>query len=160
MRRRVPRFACYGGRATVDVEQLVAIDVHTHAEASAHTEPDPVTNELLAAASKYFGSAPAQPTTQDVAAYYRERNMAAVVFFVDDEAGMGRHALSNDEVVQAAAENADVLIPFASIDPHKGKLGVREARLSPSTRRFAASSSTPTSRRSGQTTATSIRCTR
>ena len=27
-----------------------------------------------------------------------------------------------------AAENDDVLIPFASIDPHKGKMGQREAR--------------------------------
>ena len=27
-----------------------------------------------------------------------------------------------------AAENDDILIPFASIDPHKGKAGVREAR--------------------------------
>ena len=26
------------------------------------------------------------------------------------------------------ARNADICIPFASIDPHKGKLGAREAR--------------------------------
>jgi uncharacterized protein len=112
----------------LDLDRLVAIDVHTHAEASLHGEADPVTDEILAAAAKYFGSAPAQPTASDVAQYYRERNMAAVIFFVDDEAGMGRHALSNDEVAQIAADNADVLIPFASIDPHKGKLGVREAK--------------------------------
>jgi hypothetical protein len=54
--------------------------------------------------------------------------MLAVVFTVDDEAGMGRARISNDEVLAAAAANPDVLIPFASIDPHKGKLGVREAR--------------------------------
>jgi predicted TIM-barrel fold metal-dependent hydrolase len=112
----------------LDLDRLVAIDIHTHAEASAHTAPDPVTTEILEAAARYFGGAPPQPTTNEVAAYYRERNMAAVVFFVDDEAGMGRHALSNDEVASTAAENADVLIPFASIDPHKGKLGVREAK--------------------------------
>ena len=29
---------------------------------------------------------------------------------------------------EIAAENCDILIPFASIDPHKGKLGAREAR--------------------------------
>ncbi len=34
----------------------------------------------------------------------------------------------NEEVAQLAAENSDVLIPFASIDPHKGKMGAREAR--------------------------------
>ena len=54
--------------------------------------------------------------------------MAAVLFTVDDEAGLGRRRLGNDEVLAAAAANPDVLIPFASVDPHKGKLGVREAR--------------------------------
>ena len=54
--------------------------------------------------------------------------MLAVIFTVDDEAGMGRNRMANDEVLEAAAANPDVLIPFASVDPHKGKLGVREAR--------------------------------
>ena len=111
-----------------DLEQITAIDVHTHAERSAHHPQDPVTGELLAAASRYFGSEPLQPTAEEVAAYYRERRMLAVVFTVDDEAGMGRARISNDEVIAQAEANADVLIPFASIDPHKGKLGVREAR--------------------------------
>jgi len=112
----------------VDLERLVAIDVHTHAERSAHEAQDPVSGELLAAAAAYFGAAPVQPTAQEVAEHYRERSMMAVVFTVDDEAGMGRRRISNDEVLEAAAANPDVLIPFASIDPHKGKLGVREAR--------------------------------
>jgi hypothetical protein len=113
---------------SVDVDALVAIDVHTHAESSAQHPQDEVTGELLAAASRYFGSEPAQPTVQDVADYYRERSMMAVVFTVDDEAGMGRARISNEEVLLGAEANADVLIPFASIDPHKGKLGVREAK--------------------------------
>jgi len=50
------------------------------------------------------------------------------VFTVDDEAGMGRRRLGNDEVLAAARANPDVLIPFGSVDPRKGKLGVREAR--------------------------------
>jgi uncharacterized protein len=112
----------------VDVEKLAAIDVHVHAERNAGEEQDPVTHELLDAASRYFGSAPNQPTAQDVADYYRERNMIAVVFTVDDEAGMGRRRLGNHEVLEAARANPDVMIPFASVDPHKGKLAVREAR--------------------------------
>ena len=111
-----------------DLDKIVAIDVHTHAERSAHHAQDPVTGELLAAAAKYFGGEPPQPTAQEVADYYRERSMLAVVFTVDDEAGMGRARISNEEVLAGAEANADVLIPFASIDPHKGKLGVREAR--------------------------------
>jgi len=113
---------------SVDLERIVAIDVHTHAERSTHDPQDPVTGELLDAAAKYFGGHPPQPTTQEVADYYRERSMLAVVFTVDDEAGMGRARISNDEVLAAATANADALIPFASIDPHKGKLGVREAK--------------------------------
>ena len=54
--------------------------------------------------------------------------MAAVIFTVDDEAGLGRRRLGNAEVLAAAAANPDVLIPFASVDPRKGKLGVREAK--------------------------------
>jgi predicted TIM-barrel fold metal-dependent hydrolase len=112
----------------VDLERIVAIDVHTHAERSTHEPQDPVTGELLEAAAKYFGGHPPQPSTQEVADYYRERSMLAVVFTVDDEAGMGRARIRNEEVLEAAAANPDVLIPFASVDPHKGKLGVREAR--------------------------------
>jgi predicted TIM-barrel fold metal-dependent hydrolase len=113
---------------SLDVENLVAIDVHTHAERNAGEPQDPVTAELLEAAARYFGGSPPQPTAQEVAEYYRERSMAAVIFNVDDEAGMGRRRLGNDDVLAAAQANPDVLIPFASVDPHKGKLGVREAR--------------------------------
>jgi predicted TIM-barrel fold metal-dependent hydrolase len=113
---------------TLDLEQLVAIDVHVHAERNAGEEQDPLTREILDAAGRYFGGSPPQPTAQEVADYYRERKLLAVIFNVDDEAGMGRRRLGNDEVLKAARENPDVLIPFASVDPHKGKLAVREAR--------------------------------
>jgi predicted TIM-barrel fold metal-dependent hydrolase len=112
----------------IDLDKLVAIDVHVHAERNAGEPQDPVTEELLAAASSYFGSAPNQPTAQDVADYYRERNILAVVFNVDDEAGMGRRRLGSREVLETARANPDIVIPFASVDPHKGKLAVREAR--------------------------------
>jgi uncharacterized protein len=113
---------------TIDVDSLTAIDVHVHAERN-HGEPqDEVTTDLLDAAAKYFGAEPVQPTAQEVADYYRERGILAVVFTVDDEAGMGRRRLGNDEVLEAARANPDVMIPFGSVDPHKGKLGVREAR--------------------------------
>ncbi len=113
---------------TVNVDELVAIDVHVHAERNHGQPQDPVTTEVLSAAASYFGGSPPQPSAAEVADYYRERNMLAVIFNVDDEAGMGRRRLGNDEVLAVARENPDVLIPFASVDPHKGKLAVREAR--------------------------------
>jgi len=113
----------------IDVDQLVAIDVHTHTHAHMdHRPPDEVTAEFLDAAEKYFGGAPPQPTTQEVAEYYRERKMAAVVFTVDSTFGTGERTVPTSEVIEVAAANPDVLIPFASVDPHKGKAGVREAR--------------------------------
>jgi len=113
---------------SLDLDEIVAIDIHVHAERN-HDEPqDPVTTEVLNAAAKYFGGHPPQPSAQEVADYYRERKMLAVIFNVDDEAGMGRRRLGNSEVLEVAKANPDVLIPFASIDPHKGKLAVREAR--------------------------------
>ena len=54
--------------------------------------------------------------------------MAAVIFHVDSEAEIGHIRIANEEVAEVAAEHNDVLIPFASIDPAKGKMGAREAR--------------------------------
>lgn len=68
------------------------------------------------------------PTVQDTAAYYRERNIATVIFPVDAERETGFRRYSNEEVAQLCAENDDVLIPFASVDPHKSKAGAREVR--------------------------------
>jgi predicted TIM-barrel fold metal-dependent hydrolase len=113
--------------SSIDLDRIVAIDVHTHAERNEGEDPDPVTTDLLQAAAHYFGGTPSQPSASEVATYYRERNMLAVVFTVDDEAGMGRRRIGNDQVLQAARANPDVLIPFGSVDPHKGKLAVREA---------------------------------
>jgi uncharacterized protein len=112
----------------IDLDKIVAIDVHTHAERNDGEEQDHVTLEILDAAGKYFGGHPPQPTAQDVADYYRERNMLAVIFNVDDEAGMGRPRLGHEDVMAAAAANPDVLIPFGSVDPHRGKMAVRQAR--------------------------------
>ena len=81
---------------TVDIDGLLAIDVHVHAERNDYLPPDPVTEELLTAAARYFGGRPLQPSAQEVADYYRQRKIAAVVFCVDDEAGMGRRRLGND----------------------------------------------------------------
>jgi predicted TIM-barrel fold metal-dependent hydrolase len=50
------------------------------------------------------------------------------LFAVDSERGLGLKRISNEEVAELCAEHADVAIPFASIDPSRGKMAVREAR--------------------------------
>jgi predicted TIM-barrel fold metal-dependent hydrolase len=110
----------------IDVDAVVAIDVHTHAEIGS-TGEDGLPPEWRAAARAYFGE-DRLPTVEDVAAYYRERNMAAVVFTVDAETQTARPAVRNEEIMEVAAANPDVLIPFASVDPGKGERAVAEAR--------------------------------
>jgi predicted TIM-barrel fold metal-dependent hydrolase len=112
----------------IDVDQLVAIDVHTHVHRSVRGEP--AREDRAEDMGKYFGigSMP-QYTLPELAAYYRERNMAAVAFGVDSISQTGEEPVpSNEEVAELAAEHADVIIPFASIDPHRGAAGVRAAR--------------------------------
>ena len=102
---------------SIDLAAIRAIDFHTHAEVG-RTGEDGLRPEWRDAARKYFGEG-GEPTVEDVAAYYRERNIAAVVFTVDAETATGRAAVRNEEIAEVAAANADVLIPFASVDPHK-----------------------------------------
>jgi hypothetical protein len=112
---------------SIDLDRIVAIDVHTHAEIGRGGE-DGLLPEWREAAKRHFGE-DATPTVDDVAAYYRERNMAAVVFTVDAETVTGRAAVPNEEVAAAAAENSDVLIPFASVDPHRPNAADEVTRL-------------------------------
>src|ERR687893_424627 len=109
------------------VADLVAIDVHTHANVSQRQARDPCSIIHDEAMAKYFKSGP-PPTIPEVAQYYRERKLAAVIFTVDAEAEAGHWRMANEEVAEVAAEHNDVLIPFASIDPAKGRMGAREAR--------------------------------
>lgn len=113
---------------SIDLDTIVAIDVHTHAQVPRHGEADPITTEILDAAAKHFRSDFPRPNAEEVAAYYRERHMAAVIFCVDNEYNTGEVPVSNDEVLEVAAANDDVLIPFVSVDPHRGKRAVSEAR--------------------------------
>ena len=55
--------------------------------------------------------------------------MACIAFGVDSISQTGEEMLpTNEEVAELAAENSDVVIPFASIDPARGAAGVRAAR--------------------------------
>ena len=113
--------------ARIDVDSIVAFDVHAHVEAS-RQEPKDATTQFQQAAQNYFKHDTPRPTVPEIAAYYRERNMACIVFSVDGERARGLKPVPNEEIAELAAENSDVMIPFASIDPGRGKDAVREAR--------------------------------
>jgi uncharacterized protein len=112
----------------IDVDRVKAIDVHTHAEVSLDGH-DPMPPELREAARRYFGGDVSRPSAQDVADYYREREMACVVFTVDYETRTGRAPVPNEEILEVAAANSDVMIAFASVDPGRKDAVERAKRL-------------------------------
>jgi hypothetical protein len=112
----------------IDVTAVAAIDVHVHTERS-RAGHDPLPPDLRSASKRYFKSDQALPTVDEVAAYYRERNIAAVLFTVDWEARSGRPPIPNEEIADAAAANPDLLVPFASVDPARPDAVERARRL-------------------------------
>ena len=99
---------------------FTAIDMHVHLE----PEEDHSVND---AAKRYFGDSGASRDRKGMAEYYRSRKIGFVVFSVDEKL-TGRPVVSNDEVLHFARENADISIPFISIDPHRGAEGAAEAK--------------------------------
>jgi predicted TIM-barrel fold metal-dependent hydrolase len=103
------------------LENLVAIDTHVH------IEPDPTGNAAEEAARKYFGNTGVSYGRKELAEYYRTRQIGCVVFSVDERL-TGRPQVSNDDVAAFAADNSDIMMAFASVDPMRGADAVKEAR--------------------------------
>jgi uncharacterized protein len=133
-------------QSNIDLAALRAIDTHVHIEKDGHGHPA-LPTELTQAAAGYFGTPPERLTVDETAEYYRERNMAAVVFTVDAGTRLGHAPNSTEDIVRGAARNNDVLIPFGSVDPHApdalsrirylaGELGVRGWKFHPTLQDF------------------------
>jgi uncharacterized protein len=113
----------------VDLAGITAIDVHTHVHRSVRSGPgEEASGDRDMGA--YFGIGSMRHyTVPELAGYYRERNMACVAFTVDSVSATGAEPVpSSIEVAELAAEHADVVIPFGSVDPARGAAGVRLAR--------------------------------
>jgi len=109
----------------VDLKNLVAIDIHTHAWKSALQVDDKPT-EQEAAMGRYFRYQPQHQTVPEMAGLYRKLKMAFVVFTVDSPREVRK--ITNEEIAELAHQHSDVAIPFASINPHRGAEGVAAAR--------------------------------
>src|SRR5688572_33164475 len=107
---------------TIDVDGLVALDVHVHLE---HTGEQTEADKKAAA---YFKGSGARDAAS-LADYYRSRKMACVIFTVD-ETLTGTPRLSNDAVLEFAAKNPDIALPFVSINPTRGDEAVQIGRAS------------------------------
>src|SRR6188768_1358587 len=124
------------------IDELIALDTHVHIESP------PTGNAADEAAKKYFGAANAPTDPQELAQYYRSRNIGCVVFSVDERM-TGRPQVPNEEVLALAKQHSDFMIAFASVDPMRGadavkeasrliKLGVRGFKLHPPLQQFHA----------------------
>jgi len=109
----------------MNLDNLVAIDVHTHAWKSA-LQVDDAPNEAQAAMGRYFRYQPQHQTVPEMAELYRKLKMAFVVFTVDSPREVRK--ITNEEIAELAHKHSDVAIPFASINPHRGEEGVRAAK--------------------------------
>ena len=112
----------------IDLDAVRAIDTHVHVETDGrgHYALD---GELLAASAAYFKAGGERaPTVDQIAAHYRERGLAAVVFTVDAHTATGHPALSGSDILEQAGRHPDVLVPFASVDPHDGAGAVAQLR--------------------------------
>lgn len=109
----------------IDFASIDAIDIHTHVEVDSHGHR--ATDDTLAAATQqYFKLGPESGFTVDaLAEHYRQRNVAAVVFTIDAESASGHAPNSVEDMVEGAARNNDILIPFGTVDPWKGQRAVR-----------------------------------
>lgn len=111
----------------IDLEAIEAIDTHVHVQSDSSGRAS-LPSDLLAAMDAYFGHGEQNLSVPDLAAYYREQRLAAVVFTVDARTAMGVEPNSSVEIAQQAADHADVLIPFGSVDPRTGEAAIDLAR--------------------------------
>ena len=133
----------------INLDAVTAIDTHVHVEDDGHGHHS-LDDELMAASAAYFKAGVNRtPSLADIAAYYRERGLAAVVFTVDAQTATGHPPVSSAQIIADARAHDDVVIPFASVDPLApdavGRLrelaaaGARGLKLHPSLQAFVPS---------------------
>jgi uncharacterized protein len=130
----------------IDFDAIEAIDIHTHVEVDCHGH-NAYDDELVDATRTYFRMGDtAAATVDELAAHYRERNAAAVVFTIDAETATGHAPNSVEDLIAGCARHNDVLIPFGTVDPLGARavtgvveqvaLGVRGFKFHPSVQAF------------------------
>ena len=119
-------------QSAIDVDSLLAIDVHVHAGVSARASTaeahsGPAREDTLARMTQRMGAG--NQTPDQTADFYRQRKIACAIWGVDAGGPRGARpgAVTNDEMLEAAARNADVFIPFVWVDVWRERAGAAEA---------------------------------
>lgn len=104
-----------------------AIDTHVHIQLDDSGRRG-VPDAIAEAMERYFGQGEPARGVDETAEYYRERELAAVVFTVDATTNLGHRPNSVDDIVAGARRHPDVLIPFGTVDPLQGEAAIDEMR--------------------------------
>src|ERR1700749_2350740 len=93
-----------------NIDDVVAIDIHTHAEEPCGMHADDGYDAFQARMAEYFKAPHTQPPpVPETAAFYRAKTIAAVIFPVDPERETGFRRYNNQEMLEAASDHLDVL---------------------------------------------------
>jgi predicted TIM-barrel fold metal-dependent hydrolase len=99
-----------------------AIDVHTHVPRRRGLTVSAQGQQM----ARYFASTIQSGTVEDMAELYRKMDILAVTFSVDSETVSDSAFDGNDYVAEIQQAFPDVFIGWASVDPHKGRMALRE----------------------------------
>jgi predicted TIM-barrel fold metal-dependent hydrolase len=115
----------------MDVSNVKAIDIHVHAGVSGKVPRDtsgPTRDDTLARMTQRSGVGGQTP--DETADFYRQRNVACAMWGVDTDGIRPARpgAVSNDEMLEAAARHPDVFIPFVWVDVWRAHAGADEAK--------------------------------
>ena len=99
------------------------IDVHTHIPRRGGVKSDPRAEQK----ARYFRSPTMGMTVEQMVEMYRKLEMVAITFDVDKETSSDDPFEGNDYVAETVRQYPDVFVAgFASVDPWKGRAGVKE----------------------------------
>jgi len=110
-----------------------AIDVHVHApyeQAKAGGASTSLLSQVAETAQAYFRSGPVPQNVEEMAAYYLERDIFAVLLAENWESTTGIPPVSNDFIAGVVRRYPTQFLGFCSVDPWQMRKAVDEVRRS------------------------------
>ena len=103
-----------------------AIDMHIHPPPEAGSGPSPFDDGMRS----YFQSPPPPKDAEEMAQYYRERDIVGLLLASDWESTTGEPPRSNDYVAGIVRKHPNQFIGFCCVDPSQGRKAIDEVRRS------------------------------
>jgi len=102
----------------IDIKNIKAIDFHTHAEVSCRQPHDDYRPEIDEGVKRYFKS-DHRPTIQETIDYYRDLQIAFVMFSIDAEFELGKNRIPNEEIYRFKGKIDELIHKSETIKPQK-----------------------------------------